>query len=88
MDNHDAIESRDVKSEVDNKPHDRHAPATDDNHSTPKKRRKVNHGKYSWLGALVQSDMPGSSAQRSVSLVVVPSSRYNSLHSMNINIRC
>ncbi|OIW27318.1 SPO22-domain-containing protein [Coniochaeta ligniaria NRRL 30616] len=44
MESHDGSnDSRDVKSEIDNKHQDRHAPATDDNHGTPKKRRKVNH---------------------------------------------
>ncbi|KAK3344292.1 hypothetical protein B0T25DRAFT_463678 [Lasiosphaeria hispida] len=36
-------EAKDPKSESDTKPKDHHAPAADDDHKTPKKRRKVNH---------------------------------------------
>jgi len=37
-------EAKDPKSEIDTKSKDHHAPAADDEHKTPKKRRKVNHG--------------------------------------------
>lgn len=46
METQDGKDSRDIRSEIDTSKHqDRHAPARDDSQSTPKKRRKVNHGK-------------------------------------------
>jgi hypothetical protein len=37
-------ESKAARSESEAKAHDQRAPAADDAHKTPKKRRKVNHG--------------------------------------------
>jgi hypothetical protein len=47
MENRDGNDSRGIKSEIENslKHHDRNAQATLERHGTPKKRRKVNHGK-------------------------------------------
>jgi hypothetical protein len=53
MDRTSGSDAQLFKSESEATTRDQHAPAADDSHRTPKKRRKVNHGEYG--GVLVFS---------------------------------